>query len=89
MSFSFSNTIQVFIFILLCSTYVCSILWIYGDSATRDMGAKGAILPLIFVIVAALALTKGYLLGLLAWPIGFIAWFIFRPKKSHIIVDEE
>lgn len=87
MSFTFSNSTEVFIFIILCSVYVCSILWIYGDAATRDMGIKGAILPLIFVIAAALALTKGMTWSLLAWPVGFVVWFIFRPKTAHTIVE--
>lgn len=87
MSFSFSNSTEVFIFIILCSVYVCSILWIYGDAATRDMGIKGAILPLIFIIAAALALTKGITLALIAWPIGYIAWFILRPSTSHVITE--
>lgn len=87
MSFSFSNATEVFIFIILCSVYVCSILWIYGDSATRDMGIKGIILPLILVIAAALALTKGITWALLAWPIGYIAWFFIRPKDTHNIVE--
>lgn len=87
MPISFNNATEVFIFIILCSVYVCSILWIYGDAATRDMGTKGAILPLIFVIAAALALIKGFLWALLAWPIGYIAWFFLRPTKSHVIVE--
>lgn len=87
MSISFTNSTEVFIFIILCSVYVCSILWIYGDAATRDMGIKGAILPLIFVIAAALALTKGILLALLAWPIGYVVWFILRPATSHVITE--
>jgi len=86
-SISFSNATEVFIFIILCSVFVCSILWIYGDAATRDMGIKGGILPLIFVIAAALALTKGMLWTLLAWPIGYIAWFFLRPSKSHVITE--
>ena len=87
MSFSFDNAIQVFFFILTCSVYVCSILWIYGDAATRDMGIKGVILPLIFVIAAALALTKGMMWALLAWPVGFVAWLIWRPSESHVITE--
>jgi hypothetical protein len=86
-SFSFSNSTEVFIFIILCSVYVCSILWIYGDAATRDMGLKGGIIPLIFIIAAALALTKGMLLALIAWPIGYVAWFVLRPTKSHVITE--
>ena len=87
MSISFSNSTEVFIFIILCSVYVCSILWIYGDAATRDMGIKGTILPLIFVIAAALALTKGIIIALIAWPVGYIGWFALRPKSSHAIVE--
>ena len=87
MSFSFSNATEVFFFIILCSFYVCSILWIYGDAATRDMGIKGGILPLIFVIAAALAITKGMVWALLVWPIGYIAWFYMRPTKSHVITE--
>mgnify|MGYP007077426999 CR=1 FL=1 len=85
MSFSFNNAIEVFIFILSCSVYVCSILWIYGDAATRDLGIKGGILPLIFVVAAALALIKGWMWALLAWPIGYVAWFLLRPAQSHVI----
>ena len=87
MSISFSNSTEVFIFIILCSVYVCSTLWIYGDAATRDMGIKGLILPLIFVIAATLALTKGLIVALIVWPIGYIAWFMFRPKSSHVITE--
>ena len=87
MSISFTNSTDVFIFIIFCSVYVCSILWIYGDAATRDMGIKGAILPLIFVIAAALALTKGIIMALIVWPIGYVGWFLFRPKSSHAIVE--
>ena len=87
MSISFTNSTDVFIFIIFCSAYVCSILWIYGDAATRDMGVKGTILPLIFVIAAALALTKGLIMALIIWPIGYIAWFVLRPKSSHVITE--
>jgi hypothetical protein len=51
------------------------------------MGIKGTILPLIFVIAAALALTKGIMLALIAWPVGYIGWFALRPKSSHVIVE--
>jgi hypothetical protein len=97
MLIEFNNSTEVFFFIIFCSIYVCSILWIYGDAATRDMGVKGGILPLIFVIAAALALAKNALLALygwplgywtlLAWPIGYIAWFIVRPKTAHTITE--
>jgi hypothetical protein len=51
------------------------------------MGIKGTILPLIFVIAAALALTKGMMILLIAWPVGYIGWFALRPKSSHAIVE--
>jgi len=50
-------------------------------------GFKGGILPLIFVIAAALALTKGFLWALLAWPIGYVAWFFLRPATAHVITE--
>lgn len=97
MSFSFNNSTEVFVFIILCSIYVCSILWIYGDSATRDMGIKGLILPLIFILAIVLTFLSGLVqnitgleLGywpLLAWPIGYIAWFVLRPKTAHAITE--
>ena len=87
MSISFSNSTDVFIFIIFCSVYVCSILWIYGDAVTRNMKVQGSILAVVFVIVAALALTKGILMALIVWPIGYIFWFKFRPKSSHAIIE--
>jgi|TARA_Y100000590_G_scaffold298939_1_gene337015 hypothetical protein len=51
------------------------------------MGIKGALLPLIFVIAAALALTKGMIIALIVWPIGYILWFLLRPKSSHVITE--
>ena len=87
MSISFSNSTDVFIFIISCSVYVCSILCIYGDAATRHMGIKVALLSLIFVIAAALALTKGMIIAIIVWPIGYILWFLLRPKSSHVITE--
>ena len=66
MSYSLDNSLDVFIFITLCSIYVCSILWVYGDAATRGMaGLKG-------VLTAAL-------IAIVIWPLGFIIWFNKRP----------
>ena len=97
MSFSFNNSTEVFIFIILCSVYVCSILWVYGDAATRDMGLKGLILPCIFVLAIVLTFLSsliqdvaGINLGywpLIVWPFGYIAWFVLRPAKSHVITE--
>lgn len=87
MAVSFENALGVLLFIVFCSIYVCSILWIYGDAATRDMGNKGLILPFIFIVVGALALIKGWFYALALWPLGYIAWFVMRPKTSHAIVE--
>ena len=87
MAVSFENVLGVFLFILFCSFYVCSILWIYGDAATRDMGNKGLVLPLIFIVAGALALILGWFYVLALWPLGYLAWFILRPKSSHAIIE--
>lgn len=74
---------DVFVFIIFCSFYVCSILWIYGDAACRNVGWKGYILPLLFVTVGTLALVKGFYLILLIWPPGYVIWFFKRPKQVY------
>jgi len=86
-SLSLTSATQVFIFIIFSSIYVCSILWIYGDAATRGTGWKGAILPLVFIAAGILALIMGYYLALLIWPIGYIAWFFLRSKETIMLTD--
>tara|TARA_X000000368_G_C22517611_1_gene487690 strand:- start:249 stop:404 length:156 start_codon:yes stop_codon:yes gene_type:complete len=51
------------------------------------MKVQGSILAVVFVIAAVLALTKGILMALIVWPIGYIFWFKFRPKSSHAIIE--
>ena len=87
MTLSLANSTQVFIFIIFSSIYVCSILWIFGDAATRGTGWKGSILPLVFIVAGILALLMGYNLALLAWPIGYIAWFLLRPSETIELTD--
>ena len=87
MSLSLTNATHVFIFIIFSSIYVCSILWIYGDAATRGVGWRGTVLPLLFIVAGTVALLLGYNLALLVWPIGFIAWFVFRPAETKILTD--
>ena len=72
---------DVLIFILFCSLYVCSTLWIYGDAATRGAGWKGLMLPAVFIAAGTLALVKGIYLVLLAWPAAYLAWFFMRPPE--------
>jgi len=80
------STMDVFLFIIFSSVYVCSILWIYGDVACRG-GGKGMIIPLLFVLAGALALIKAYYLALLVWPIGFVIWFVMRPKEEIELIE--
>ena len=80
MSLSLTSSFDVFLFIIFCSFYVCSVLWIYGDAATRNAGWKGLILPLLFVIAGTLALIKGEYMALVIWPLGYVIWFIRRPN---------
>ena len=87
MSLSLTNATHVFIFIIFSSIYVCSILWIYGDAATRGAGSKGMILPLLFIAAGTLALLMGYNLALLVWPAGYIAWFFLRPRETIVLTD--
>ncbi len=81
MSLSLTSSLDVFLFIIFCSFYVCSVLWIYGDAATRNAGWKGLILPLLFVIAGTLALIKGEYMALVIWPLGYVIWFIRRPGE--------
>ncbi len=81
MSLSLTSSLDVFLFIIFCSFYVCSVLWIYGDAATRNAGWKGLILPLLFVIAGTLALIKGEYMSLVIWPLGYVIWFIRRPGE--------
>ena len=82
MDIPLNSATDVFIFIIFCSIYVCSTLWLYGDVATRGGGPKGMSIPLLFVIAGALALVKGIYLALLVWPVGYVAWFFIRPKNE-------
>ncbi len=78
---------DVLIFIIFCSIYVCSTLWVFGDAATRGAGNKGMVIPLLFVIAGALALIKGVYLALVIWPIGLVVWFVIRPKEEIELTD--
>lgn len=76
---SLNSPIHVFIFIIVCSVFVCSILWIYGDAATRGLaGWKGSMLPVLLIAIG-LSASSLNLAILLLWPIAFVAWFFLRP----------
>jgi len=87
MSIPLSSATDVFIFIIFCSIYVCSILWIFGDIATRGAGTKVTIFPLLFIIAGTLALIKGVYWALIIWPVGYVIWFVIRPKQELELVD--
>ncbi len=87
MDIPLTSATDVFIFIIFCSIYVCSILWIFGDVATRGGGTKGKIFPLLFVIAGTLALIKGVYLALIVWPVGYVVWFYIRPKTEIELTD--
>lgn len=87
MTLSLTNATQVFIVIIFSSFYICSTLWIYGDAATRGMGWKGSILPLVFIVAGTLAFIKGLYLALILWPVGYIAWFSLRPRETIELTD--
>jgi len=73
---------DVFVFIVICSVYVCSILWIYGDAATRGLaGVKGSLLP-IFLIIVGLVASSVSMLVFAFWPATFVAWFFRRPPRE-------
>jgi len=86
-SINLTSATDVFIFIIFCSIYVCSVLWIFVDVATRGGGMKGMIFPMLFVLAGTLALIKGVYLALLIWPVGYVVWFFIRPKTEIELTD--
>lgn len=93
MELELDNVYQVFIFIILCSAYVCSILWLYGDMATRGMaGIRGAItagliaVPGFFAIPVFVA--NPGLIGVVLWPISVLIWISERPAEQQLEHDE-
>ena len=76
---SLNTPFQVFVFIIVCSAFVCSILWIYGDAATRGLaGWRGSMLP-VALIAVGLSASSMYLMILALWPVIFAAWLFLRP----------
>ena len=56
----------ILIGVVLLSLYVWSIVWAYGDAERR--GKSGCLVALLVL--------------LLSWPVGLIAWLIFRPNDT-------
>lgn len=82
-----NSPLDVFIFILGCSFYICSILWIYGDAATRGFGGwKGSMLPLSLIIVGLVASTGIWWL-LVVWVVVYAGWWFRRPPPIQLKFD--
>jgi hypothetical protein len=87
-----NSVTDVFIFIILCSGYVCSILWLYGDLATRGLaGLGGAVIAILIAIPGLIAIPvlveSPGLIAVLLWPIGFLIWLNERPPEKELEPD--
>ena len=92
MELSLDSVYEVFIFIILCSGYVCSILWLYGDMATRGLaGISGSVVVIIIAIPGLIAIPvlvdNPGIIAVLLWPIGFLVWLNERPAEKELGPD--
>jgi len=92
MELTLYSVADVFIFIILCSLYVCSILWIYGDMATRGLaGLKGAFIAGLIAVPGLLAIPELVaspgLIAVILWPIGVLIWISERPEEKPLNSD--
>ena len=70
-----SSDVGEFLFIIIAGVfalgflvlYIGTIIWAYGDAERR--GKSGCLVAL--------------LVALLSWPIGLIAWLVFRPNDQR------
>jgi hypothetical protein len=61
------NAIGLVFVFFLLVLYILSIVWAYGDA--EDRGKSGCLVVLLVMF--------------LPWPIGLIAWFVFRPNRRR------
>lgn len=92
MELELNSVFDVFVFIILCSGYVCSILWLYGDLATRGLaGIGGAIIAILIAIPGPIAIPvlvkSPGLIAVLLWPITFLIWLNERPAEKELEPD--
>ena len=61
------SLIGILLAVVLFGLYVWSIVWAYGDAEKR--GKSGCLVALLVIF--------------LSWPIGLIAWLVFRPDDRR------
>lgn len=61
------HTMFVLILLGFAIVYIYSIIWAYGDA--EDRGKSGCLVALLVL--------------LLSWPVGLIAWLVFRPEVKQ------
>ena len=61
------SLVGVFFVAVLFGLYIWSIVWAYGDAQSR--GKSGCLVALLVIF--------------LSWPIGLIAWLVFRPDDRR------
>lgn len=59
--------LAILIFVPFCFIYVASIVWAYRDAESR--GKSGCLVAVLVMF--------------LSWPIGLLAWIIFRPDDGQ------
>jgi hypothetical protein len=92
MELALNSVFDVFVFIILCSGFVCSILWLYGDLATRGLaGLRGGFIVLALAIPGLIAIPvlveSPGLIAVLMWPLGFLIWLNERPEEKELGPD--
>jgi hypothetical protein len=64
---SFGALMAILFATVILGLYVWSIIWAYGDAEKR--GKSGCLVALLVIF--------------LSWPIGLIAWLVFRPDDRR------
>jgi len=65
------SIVGVLFLLSFLGVWVWSIIWAYGDAQSR--GKSGWLVALLIL--------------LLSWPIGLIAWVVFRPEKKNYLLN--
>jgi len=62
-----TGLIGALLFVGFLVLYIWSIVWAYGDAERR--GKSGCLVALLVIF--------------LSWPLGLVAWLIFRPEEKR------